>query len=556
MGGTSGVSASDERARRAQEAAEQRIREHEPVRLEPTTPPKPLRIGGYYVPPMSDESLRIFASAHGLPPPALADLKLYTKDLLEREVDSARARLANKPGPEGDGDRLSLTRLEGELATRSAPKLADLAKLDSLDALDREILEEQIFLRKYVSTAAPDLVHQHQQQLAALSDKRAVVFERDSVCDKAKTAYVDNLPGGRPFITLTADDLIAKLNRQLPMSVFQEDAVRKAFNSWRLDTCRSTGIDPTTVTSSKDRRLGPDRYGDQEREMQMRAEMLMASFGSASATLAFVDSALQGDTVANAHARVMAASTHSDLAASMPVRGSATTGVAPDTRVGVNHSHVDGLAQEIREEATGTGHANDTRFKRIDNRGIERDVDKVTFGPFRPNVGAPRRTPEQAREIYERATGRKLPSWIKLVEDPKVADSNFAEYSFGANRKRNDRPFDYDLESDGMVVRIRPETLDSDEAIVCTLTHEAHELETLRTMDQTADMTWGDVMRHVREVKDGEKSAPNLHQQAWDLGDMEVHLMRAKPGTPEYEGLLKLRDGMAKRFAMQNGVGP
>ena len=75
MGGTSGVTASDERARRAQEAAEQRIREQEPVRLDPSKAPKAIRIGGYYLPPMSDESLKTFASSHGLPAPALADLK-------------------------------------------------------------------------------------------------------------------------------------------------------------------------------------------------------------------------------------------------------------------------------------------------------------------------------------------------------------------------------------------------------------------------------------------------------------------------------------------------
>ena len=63
-------------------------------------------------------------------------------------------------------------------------------------------------------------------------------------------------------------------------------------------------------------------------------------------------------------------------------------------------------------------------------------------------------------------------------------------------------------------------------------------------------------MRHIRQVSKGEKSAPNLHQQAWDVGDMEVHLMRAKPGTPEHERLVERRDGMLKRFAEQNGVDP
>ena len=68
---------------------------------------------------------------------------------------------------------------------------------------------------------------------------------------------------------------------------------------------------------------------------------------------------------------------------------------------------------------------------------------------------------------------------------------------------------------------IRPDILDSDEAIVAVFTHEVHELRSIRTMLKKGRMTIEDFGLHTAPGIPG-----NLHDQAWDLADAAVLKMR------------------------------
>jgi hypothetical protein len=70
---------------------------------------------------------------------------------------------------------------------------------------------------------------------------------------------------------------------------------------------------------------------------------------------------------------------------------------------------------------------------------------------------------------------------------------------------------------------IRPDILSSDEAIVAVLTHEMHELTSIREMIKTGRMTIEDFGLHTSPGIKG-----NLHDQAWDLADEAVMRMRGQ----------------------------
>jgi hypothetical protein len=84
-----------------------------------------------------------------------------------------------------------------------------------------------------------------------------------------------------------------------------------------------------------------------------------------------------------------------------------------------------------------------------------------------------------------------------------------------------------------VVVRIRSDVLDSDEAIVGVLQHEVHELASLREMMDEAD---GLTAREIA-VSVAPRRAGNLHDQAWDIADLRVQVMRAAPGSSERRAL-------------------
>ncbi len=101
-----------------------------------------------------------------------------------------------------------------------------------------------------------------------------------------------------------------------------------------------------------------------------------------------------------------------------------------------------------------------------------------------------------------------------------------------------------------MTVNIRPSVLESDEAIVCVFRHEMYELENLAQMAEEATMTNRDVNAHTTpEVRH------NLHDQAWDVADLEV-LMRERPGSSKHAELVERRESLLARFELQNHGSP
>lgn len=143
-------------------------------------------------------------------------------------------------------------------------------------------------------------------------------------------------------------------------------------------------------------------------------------------------------------------------------------------------------------------------------------------------------------------TGQNLPSWIKVVVDPKLPADRHAEYVFLKDGKPNET-FNQRLVEDGIVVRVRPDVFESDEAIVAVLRHETYELENLARKLETTTMTNADVRSHT-----GEKRGQNLHGQAWDVADVEVLLMRETAGTAKHAQLLERREVLLARFGLQN----
>ncbi len=97
-----------------------------------------------------------------------------------------------------------------------------------------------------------------------------------------------------------------------------------------------------------------------------------------------------------------------------------------------------------------------------------------------------------------------------------------------------------------MVVRIRPEVLESDEAIVSTLRHEAHELENLEKLLSENDLTNSDVTSHIKA-----RGGDNLHGQAWDVADLEVLIMRERPGSPRHVELVARQKSMLAKMDVQ-----
>ena len=500
------------------------------------------RTAGFPVlPPVSDDVLRAFAeNANAKVPPAVADLSLYTDPLLEREIDASRGRLGLRGGADADGERFVLARLEGEMVKRHTPKPVEIGALASLPDVEAVTHAERTFLTRFRVELTPNVRADHERTLGALVQRRESLEADARACDGAQPATAP-LRDGVLRLSFTADDLVVSLKQQVNLTPQAEAQVRGTFERWHRDTCRQTGQDPAVVVSQQsyaEARL--DRAPAQQAELKMRLEMLDAARTSACAALAFLDSAARGDSVTAAHARVMNASTLSDIALTMPSRPPSMHVESPRAEA----REIEGLGRKNADESRGVGHAQNTRFRGVSNAQFERDLDKVTYGPWRKNVEGPR-TMEQAKAIFEKQTGQKLPPWVKLVVDPKLPADRHAEYVFDRSAKPEKR-FNQGLLED-VVVRVRPDVLESDEAIVGVLRHETYELENLARKLETTSMTNADVRSHT-----GEKRGQNLHGQAWDVADLEVHIMRETPGSAKHAQLLGRRDAMLARFALQN----
>jgi hypothetical protein len=69
--------------------------------------------------------------------------------------------------------------------------------------------------------------------------------------------------------------------------------------------------------------------------------------------------------------------------------------------------------------------------------------------------------------------------------------------------------------------RVRPDILESDEAIVAVFAHEMYELERLRPILQEGETYIEQFIEHTRAGSPG-----NFHDEAWDVADAFVNRMR------------------------------
>jgi hypothetical protein len=385
---------------------------------------------------------------------------------------------------------------------------------------------------------------EHERTLGALRVRREILVADERACDDAKPVAA-SLPPGVHRIDFTADDLVASLKRQVPLTPEQERGVRATFERWHRDTCRVTGEDPTVRVSRDHHAEARVDVSARDQEMlRMRLEMLDASRTSSLAAFAFLDSAVRGDSVEAAHARVKGAQALSDVLLAMPARPVKTATPSPRAEA----REVDGVAQKIVDEARGAGHAQNTRFRGVDNSKFMMDPSRVTFGPWRPNRDGAR-TIEQAKAIFEKQTGQKVPEWVKIVADPKVPNDRHAEYVIKKDVVAERPMTGKQLIKEGVTMRLRPDVLESDEAIVAVLRHETYELENLALKLEREPMTNLQVHDALRPGK-----LDNFHDQAWDIADLEVLRMRAAPGSPELAAIEQRRDAfLQNRHGINRG---
>lgn len=135
---------------------------------------------------------------------------------------------------------------------------------------------------------------------------------------------------------------------------------------------------------------------------------------------------------------------------------------------------------------------------------------------------------------------------MKITVDPKLTAEQPGEYVLKKNGTREE-PFDPASIQNGVVVRVSPDVLRSDEAIVGVIRHEMYEIENLARMVEDGYLTNADVTDHVRA-----RNGQNLHGQAWDVADLEVLAMREKPGTPHHDQLIARQKMLLERFDAKN----
>jgi hypothetical protein len=163
--------------------------------------------------------------------------------------------------------------------------------------------------------------------------------------------------------------------------------------------------------------------------------------------------------------------------------------------------------------------------------------------PWRPNPEGPR-TLEQAVEIA-RGIGIEIPDDVKfMIWKGPWPKNRFAEYLQLGDKDVSEfitwERFYNKFEE--IPVRLNPEILASDEAIVAVIGHEMHELNGLRRLFEEA----GGQIRRVRLarlIREGEPG--NLHDQAWDVADQWVAKLRAKTppaGKPKEKPMSEKQD--------------
>ncbi len=254
-------------------------------------------------------------------PPGLADLSLYTDDALDREIGRLRGRTDGRSGGTADAEREILGRLEAEQLRRATPVRVPPDTLTTRADLERVIATEERFLAVFGGRLADVVRQEHAGYVAGLRGKLELLVADERVCANARPTPTpaNLLPQGAHAISFDADDLVAALKRQVPLTKSEEAQVRATFESWRRVECWRTGHDPTRFAPTGNYPEA-QRDGAHEADAQVRMylEMLDAMRSSTLAAAAFLDSAARGDTVEGAHARVLTAKNIGKLAGKLP----------------------------------------------------------------------------------------------------------------------------------------------------------------------------------------------------------------------------------------------
>jgi len=325
-------------------------------------------------------------------PVGLADLSLYTDDALDREIATLRARTEGRRGSTADAEREILARLEAEQLRRATPRMARPDTLAAKADLERAIATEATFLARYGGRLPEPVRAEHMRYLEGLRGKLGLLLADERICGDARPSPAPShlVARGAHAVSFDVDDLVATLERQVPLSKQQEGQVRAAFERWRRTECWLTGQDPTRFARSGNyQEAQRDGADEAAAHVRMCFEMLEAMQSSALAAAAFLDSAARGETVEAAHARVVAAKNMGDIAGALPVarakpHGPAPHGEAREVDAGAvpvaratprapaqrtEPGEVDGVAQKTIDEATAPEHAAGPRSTGKDPRG-------------------------------------------------------------------------------------------------------------------------------------------------------------------------------------------
>ena len=107
-----------------------------------------------------------------------------------------------------------------------------------------------------------------------------------------------------------------------------------------------------------------------------------------------------------------------------------------------------------------------------------------------------------------------------------LPDNTYAKYfaRVGVDAKKTIRWEEFlDKDLDELVVRVSDSVFESDEAIVAVMAHEMHELNELRRIFEESGGAIS-MQRLHNLISPG--IAKNLHDQAWDVADKLVLMMR------------------------------
>jgi len=394
------------------------------------------------------------------------------------------------------------------------PAMIPAAELRSMASLNEAIAREKGFLGAVGRWASPAEREAHQRYLATLESIRdghtsGTANERAQAREHGeKESLYAELARFGDTTGCRETDTLDSLKRRLQGLQAAAIAKRDAIDSARLNM----GRDGKAGTSDD-----LDAY-------ELGEWVIAMNPGTTTGSLLAAVSAAQGGSLDDVRTAGQAGAVIEGLAGGVGQSLSAS-GRASDAK------------PVLRQRGTPVrGAAQDTRFRGVDNSTTERDPDKVTYGPWRPNAGGVVRTPTEAIQIAQRH-GVEVPEWVKIVEVENLSPNELAAYQLKMPRAMmvgTRLEWDRLLDADGnVVVRVQKGVFASDEAIVGVLSHEAHELNSLKAMVDEAD---GLPARDIRAliIPDGRK---NLHDQAWDVADLRVRVMRAPPGSAERQAL-------------------